>query len=107
MPSTKYARLSYPTHFLKSRGSDIRNYFLEYRTNKATHFARQNYCYALLAINKANHILNRLLSCSYSGTIYNKSIKKSKKVPFLKVYHFSIGQHFPNEKVVVVQTVIA
>ena len=62
MPSTKYAGLSYPSHFLKSRGSVIRNYFLEYRTNKATYFARRNDFYALLAINKANHILNRLFS---------------------------------------------
>ena len=59
MPSTKYAGLSYPTHFLKSRGSVIRNNFLEYRTNKATHFAQRNDYYALLAINKAKHILNR------------------------------------------------
>ena len=62
MPSTKYAGLSYPTHFLKSRDSVIRNNFLEYRTNKATHFARRNDKYALLAINKAKHILNRLFS---------------------------------------------
>ena len=108
MPSTKYAGLSYPTHFLKSRGSDIWNNFLEYRTNKATHFARRNDCYALLAINKANHMLNRLLSCPCSDTIYSKSIKKkSKNVKFLKIYHFSISQHFPNLKVVVVQAVIA
>ena len=60
MPSTKYAGLSYPTHFLKSRGSVIRNHFLEYRNNKATHFARQNDCYAFSAINKTNNILNRL-----------------------------------------------
>ena len=60
MPSTKYAGLSYTTHFLKSRGSVIRNNFLEYRTNKATHFARRNDCYALLAIKKANYTLNRL-----------------------------------------------
>ena len=53
---------SFPTHFLKSRSSVIRNNFLEYRTNKATHFARQNYLYALLAINKAKHILNRLFN---------------------------------------------
>ena len=45
MSSTKCAGLSYPTHFLKSRGSVIRNNFLEYRTNKATHFARQNILY--------------------------------------------------------------
>ena len=55
MPSTTYAGLSYPTHYLKSRGSVIRNNFLEYRTNKATHSARGNVFYALLAINKAKH----------------------------------------------------
>ena len=42
MPSTKYAGLGYPSHFLKSRGSVIRKSFLELRTNKATHFARRN-----------------------------------------------------------------
>ena len=62
MPSTKYAGLSYPTHFLKSSGNVIRNNFLEYRSNKDTHFARRNDDYALLAINKAKHILNRLFS---------------------------------------------
>ena len=67
MPSTKYAGLSYHTHFLKSRGSVIRNNFFSYRTNKTTHFARRNDCYALLAINKANHILN------------SKSIKNNRK----------------------------
>ena len=78
---TKYAGLSYPTHFLKSRGSVIRNNFLEYRTNKATGFERRNDCYALSAINKANHVLNRLLSCSCSDTIYSKSLKKNRKSP--------------------------
>ena len=33
--------------------------------------------------------------------------RKIKKVPFLKVYHFSISQDNPNVKVVVVQAVIA
>ena len=33
--------------------------------------------------------------------------RKIKKVPFLKVYHFSISQHFPNVKMVVLQAVIA
>ena len=81
MSSTKYAGLSYPTHFLKSRGSVIRNNFLEYRTNKATYmyFERRNDCYALLAINKANYILNRLFSCSYIDLIYGKIIKKNGK----------------------------
>ena len=36
MTSIKYEGLSYPTYFLKSRGSVIRNNFLEYRTNQAT-----------------------------------------------------------------------
>ena len=108
MPSTKYEGLSYPTHFLKSRGSVIRNNFLEYRTTQAALFARRNDFYALFATNKANNILNRHFSCSCSDTIYSKSIKKNrKKVPFLKVYHFSISQHFPNVKVVFVQAVIA
>ena len=42
MLSTKYAALSYPTHFLKSRGSVIRNNVLGYRTKKVNIFARQN-----------------------------------------------------------------
>ena len=104
MPSAKYAGLSYPTHFLKTRGSVIRNNFLEYRTNKATHFARGNGFYASLAIHKAKHILNRYFTCSCSDTIYKE---KSKKVPFLKVNHFSISQHFPNVKAIVVQAAIA
>ena len=79
MPSTKYAGLSYPTHFLKSRGSVLRINFLEYRTNKATHFERRNDCYKLLAINKANHIVNRLFSCSCSDVIYGNIIKKNRK----------------------------
>ena len=79
MPSTKYAGLSYPTHFLKSRGNVILNDFLEYRTYKVTHFAQRNNYYALLAINKAKHILNRLFSCSCSHTIYSESIKKNRK----------------------------
>ena len=85
MPSTKYVGLSYPTHFLKSRGSVITNNFLEYRTNKATHFARRNDLYALLAKNKAKHILNRLLSGSCSDKVNGKSKKKNcNKVPFSK-----------------------
>ena len=76
MPSTKYEGLSYPTHFLKSKGSVIRNNFLEYRT---TLFARRNAFYALFATNKAKHILNRHFSCSCSDTIYSKGIKKIRK----------------------------
>ena len=79
MSSTLCAGLSYPTHFLKSRGSVIKNKFLEYRSNKATHFVGRNDFYALYAINKAKHILNRLFSCSCSSTIYGKCIKKYQK----------------------------
>ena len=64
---------------MKSRGSVIRNNFLEYRSKEATHFVRRNDDYALLAINKAKHILNRLFSCSCSDTIYGKRIKKNRK----------------------------
>ena len=108
MPSTKYAGLSYPTHFLKSRGSVIRNKFLEYRTNKATHFPRRNDCYASLAIYKANHIINRLFSCSCSDTIYRKNIKKSRKKSHFGEFIISLlVNFFSNVKVVVVQAVIA
>ena len=99
MSSTKCEGLSYPTKFFKSRGSDFRNNFLEYRTKQGTLFARRNDFYALFATNKAKHILNRHFSYSCSHIIYSKNIKKNrKKGSFLKVYHFSISQHFPNVK---------
>ena len=78
MPSTKCEGLSYPTHFLKSRGSVISNNFLEYRTTKAALFARRNDFYAFSATNIAKNILN-YFSCSCSDTIYSKSIKKNRK----------------------------
>ena len=99
MPSAKCEVLSYPTHFLKRRGCVIRNNFLEYRTKQATLFARRNNSYALFATNKAIHILNRHFSCSCSDTIYSKSTKKNRKVPFLNVYLFSISQYISNVKV--------
>ena len=79
MSSTKCEGLSYPTRFLKSRGSVIRNNFLDYRTKQATLFVRRNDFYAIFALNKAKHILTRHFSCSCSNTIYSKSIKKNKK----------------------------
>ena len=79
MPTTKCEGLSYPTHFLISRGSVIRNNFLECRTTQATLFARRNDLYALFPTNKAKIILNRHLSCSCSDIIYNKTIKKNRK----------------------------
>ena len=79
MPSTNCEGLSYPTHFLKSKGSVIRNNFLEYRTKQTTPFQRRNDFYALFATSKAKHILNRHLSCFCSDTLYSKSLKKDKK----------------------------
>ena len=79
MPSTKCEGLSYPTHFLKSRGSVIRNNFLEYRTKQATLIARRIDLYVLFFTIKAKHILNRHLSYSCSDTIYSKRIKKNRK----------------------------
>ena len=80
MSSTKYEGLSYQTHFLKSRGSVIRNNFLEYRSKHATLFERRNNAYALFVTNKAKTILNIHVSCSCSATIYySKSLKKNRK----------------------------
>ena len=73
MPSTKCEELSYPTHFLKRRGS------VSYRTKQATLFARLNDFYALFATNKAKHILNGDFSYSCIDTIYSKRIKKNRK----------------------------
>ena len=51
MSLTKYEGLSYPTHFLKSKGSVIRNNFLEYWTEQATLFVRRNdFMHCLLQI---------------------------------------------------------
>ena len=87
MSSTKCEGLSYPTHFLKSRGIVIRNNFLEYRTKQATLFARRNEFYALFARNKAKHILNfgAPVVTQFIVKVYRK-IKKSpifKNLPFL------------------------
>ena len=88
MQSKNCEGLSYPTLFCKSRGSVIRNNFLEYRTKQATLFARRNDFYALFATNKAKHILNRHFSCSCRDTIYSKSIKKFEKSPIFESLPF-------------------
>ena len=69
MPSTKCEGLSYPTHFLKSKGSVTKNNFLEYRTTQAKLFALRNDLYAMFATNKVKNILYRHLSCSCSDII--------------------------------------
>ena len=74
LPSTKCEGLSYPIHFLKSCGSDIKFNFLEYRTKQATLFARQNDFFSLFATNKQN---------IYSTGIFRAPlVKKTKEVPF-------------------------
>ena len=79
MPSTKCEGLSYPTHFLKSRGSVIRNNFLEYRTTQAKLFARRNDFYALSLLIKQNIFSTWHFSCSCSDEIYSKRIKKNRE----------------------------
>ena len=59
MPSTTCEGLTYPAHFLKSRGSVIRIIFLEYRIVQATLFAQRNDFHALFTTNKAKYIRNR------------------------------------------------
>ena len=93
MSSTKCEGLSYPTHFLKNRGSVIKNNFPEYRTKQATLFVRQNDFYALLAKYKAKHILIRHFSCSCSDTVFSKSIKKIRKKSHFRKFTFSLLFH--------------
>ena len=86
MPSTKYEGLSYPDHFLKSRGSVIRNNFLEYRTNKVTHFAQRNDFYALLAINKAGALTRLTRTQLYYKSFLPSCIREWNK--FLLIFEF-------------------
>ena len=88
MPSTKYKGLNYPTHFLKSRGSVMRKSVLEYRTNQATLFARQNDFYALFTTNKAKIYL---IGFFHAPVEYKQKLEK---VQFLTVYHSFISHYF-------------
>ena len=75
MRSTKSEALSYPTHFLKSKGSVNRNSFLEYRTKQATLFSpRNDFMHCSLQI-KQNTYSKRHFSCLCNDTIYSKSTK--------------------------------
>ena len=107
MSSTKCEGLSYPTHFLKSRGRVIRNNFLEYGKNKP-HFLRDEmiFMHCSLQIKQKTYSIDIFRAPVVTRFIV-KILKKSKKGPFLKVYYFSISLHFPNVKMVVVQAVIA
>ena len=58
MPSTKYEGSSYPTHFLKSRGSVIyffRKINLECRTKQVTLLRDEMIFYVWFATNKTKH----------------------------------------------------
>ena len=88
MPSTKCEGLSYPTHFLKSRGSVIRNNLIEYRVKQATRFARRNDFYALFATNKAKHVLNRLFRAPVVTQFIVKVQRKFEKSPIFESLPF-------------------
>ena len=74
MPSTKCEGLCYPTHFFKSRGSVIRNNFLEYRTKQATLYARRNY-FMLCSLQIKQNIYTNPLICQ------NMIVNKNPNIP--------------------------
>ena len=77
MPSTKYEVLSYPTRFLKSRGSIIRNIFLKGRAKKPQLLHDENIImHCSLQIKQNIHLIGILSSCS--DTIYSKTIKQNR-----------------------------
>ena len=69
MPSTKYVELSYPTHFLKSRGIVIRNIYFNIELIKP-HILRDEMILCI-ASNKLSKTLDSLFSLSFSDTIYS------------------------------------
>ena len=81
MPSTKCEGLSYPSHFLKSRGCVIRNNFLEYRTKQATLFVRRMiFMHCLLQIKQNIYsigIIRAPVVTQFILKVYGKIEKKS------------------------------
>ena len=55
MPSTKYEGLMYPTHFLKKRGSSIRNNYL-YSELKKPHFLSDEIIFIHCLLQKKQNI---------------------------------------------------
>ena len=94
MPPTKYEGLSYPTHFLKSRGNGIRNSFLAYRTKQVINFARRTvFIHFSVQIKQNLYSIGICRSPFVTQCMYSKSMKKNcKKSHFFKVDHFSISQ---------------
>ena len=97
MPSTKCEGLSYPTHFLKTRGSVIRNNFLIFLNTELNkpHFLRDEifFMHCFLQIKEKIYSIDIFRAPVVIQSIIKVS-RKIKKVLFLKVYHFSISQHF-------------
>ena len=90
MPSTKCEGLSYPTHFLKSKGSVIKDNFHEYRNKQATLSAlRNDFMHCSLQI-KQNNLFNRHFSCSCCDTILSKSIKKNQRTSHFRKFIISL-----------------
>ena len=91
--------LSYPTHFLKSRDSVIRNNFLGSRSKEVILLRDEmNFMHCLLQI-KQNIYSIGIFGAPVVTQFIVKVLRKLKKVPCLKVYHFSVSQHFSNVKV--------
>ena len=72
MPSTKYEGLSYPTHFLKSRGSVIRNIFLNTERNKP-HFLRDEMIFMHCSLQIKQNIYS---ICNFRAPVVTQFIVK-------------------------------
>ena len=89
MPSTKYVGLSYPTHFLKSRGSVIRNNFLEYRTIKP-HILRDK----MICMHCWLKIKQNIYSIDfYQGPVVTKLMVKVKRKIVIKSHFQNLPFH--------------
>ena len=89
MPSTNCEGLSYPTHFCKSRGSLIRNNFLNTELNKP-HFLRDEMIFMHFSLQIKQNIYSICIFCAPVVTQcivkYKENSKKSAifgSLPFL------------------------
>ena len=82
MPSTICEGLSYPTHFLKSRDSVIRNNFLEYRTKQVNILRVEMFLYVIRYNLKQNIYSIGIFWAPVVTQFILKVLKKSQKVPF-------------------------
>ena len=82
MPLTNCEGLSYPTRFLKSRGSVIRNNFLEYRTKQATLLRDEMICMHCSLLIKQNIYSTIIFRAPVVTQFIVKILKKRKKSHF-------------------------